>query len=77
MKYNQFSYKDQETKNYLLADAFGSILGTDLRTSVVKPLSETISKVTDIRTMQQQFSCIGGHALKAFILIGFFGIITL
>ncbi|MDY8134662.1 hypothetical protein [Aquimarina sp. 2201CG5-10] len=46
MKYNKFYNKEQEIRNDLFADAFGSILGMDLYTSVVNPLPEMI---TDIR----------------------------
>ena len=77
MKYNQFSYKDQEANKHKLADAFGRIFGVDLYTSVVNLFPETISKVSDIRSMQRKFSCIGGHALKAFILLSFFEKVTL
>ncbi len=46
MKYNKFFNKEQEIRNDLLADVFGSILGMSLYTSVVNPLPE---KMTDIR----------------------------
>ncbi|WP_299443631.1 hypothetical protein [uncultured Aquimarina sp.] len=35
MKFNQFSKKEQETRNYLLADAFAGFYGLGLHTSVV------------------------------------------
>lgn len=71
MEYNQFSFEDQVIKNRQLADACSSILGMSVYTSVVNPRQEMISIVTDIRKMQQKFSCIGGHSPKAFVLISF------
>ncbi|WP_298544578.1 hypothetical protein [uncultured Aquimarina sp.] len=35
MKFNQFSKKEQEIRNYLLADAFAGFDGIGLHTSVV------------------------------------------
>ncbi|WP_281988264.1 hypothetical protein [Aquimarina aggregata] len=49
MKYHQFYNKDQEAKKHLLADAFGSILGVGLRTSVVNPLPKMISIIHGVK----------------------------
>ncbi|WP_027395329.1 hypothetical protein [Aquimarina latercula] len=37
MKFNQFSKKEQEIRNYLLADAFAGFDGLGLHTSIVNP----------------------------------------
>ncbi|WP_282085038.1 hypothetical protein [Aquimarina algiphila] len=44
MKYNKFYNKEQEIRNFLLADVFGSILGMGLYTSVVNPLPEKMTQ---------------------------------
>ncbi|PKV53167.1 hypothetical protein ATE84_5303 [Aquimarina sp. MAR_2010_214] len=44
MKYNQYSKKGQEDRKHLLTDAFGSVLGMGLYTSVVTPLPKVITE---------------------------------
>lgn len=44
MKYNQNSKKGQEDRNHLFTDAFGSVLGMGLYTSVVNPLPKVITE---------------------------------
>ncbi len=49
MKYHLNNNKDQETRSHLLADAFGSILGMSLYTSVVNHLQGTMSEAKGIK----------------------------
>ena len=58
MKYNQFYKKDQETKKYLSADAFGSILGMDFYPTVVSPLPEMMTESKGIKWLQIPYSFI-------------------
>lgn len=47
MKYNKNSKKGQEDRKHLLTDAFGSVLGMGLYTSVVNSLPKVISESLD------------------------------
>ncbi|MCK8520157.1 hypothetical protein M0D21_01190 [Aquimarina sp. D1M17] len=49
MKYHLINNKDQETRSHLLADAFGSILGMGLYTSVVNHLLGVMSEAKGIK----------------------------
>lgn len=65
MTYNQFFNKDKETVKFLLADAFGSILGMGLYTSVVNPLPEPMTESNGIKRLKSVLSFICKNSREA------------
>ncbi|MFD2562742.1 hypothetical protein [Aquimarina rubra] len=56
MKFNQFSKKEQEIRNYLLADAFAGFNGIGLHTSVVNATPEKMPNVKGTTTLEKMLN---------------------
>ncbi|TPN87026.1 hypothetical protein [Aquimarina algicola] len=67
MKYNLFFNKDQEIIDRLLTDAFGSILGMGLHTSVVNPLPKMIPVSKGVERLQRALLFICENSCEAII----------
>jgi len=58
MKFNQFSKKEQEIRNYLLADAFAGFSGIGLHTSVVNSTPVKMPSVNGNMSLEKALNLI-------------------
>lgn len=67
MKFNQFSKKKQEIRNYLLADAFAGFDGIGLHTSVVNTTPEKMPSVNGIAELEKALNLLSKNICKVLV----------
>ncbi|MBW1297861.1 hypothetical protein [Aquimarina litoralis] len=67
MKFNQLSKKEQEIRNYLLADAFTGFVGIGLHASVVNTTPQKMPSADSNKTLEKALDLMSISFRKVFI----------